>query len=234
VDRDEISANLTRFYEFAGKSVLYVGAGGGQLLRPTSRVGSVVAIDRDAPSLQEFRGESRTKWAGIPVRFVPRKFETVDLRGDVVYFEFCLYQMEDQRGSRARQIAGTWHRRHQSPALVQVGLLLGRGRDGAPEHQGNRIVQGEAQGAVLDRAAVRGVEGTRVQAVRRRGVQAARAGVEGDQGYTDRDGLRCLLALGVNRSHACYWLRNSSLISNLIYLPNVEWLAGTARAWTAS
>ncbi len=53
----------------------------------------MVAIDRDGKSLDGFRRESRTKWKGIPVRFVPHRFETVKLRGDVVYFEFCLHQM---------------------------------------------------------------------------------------------------------------------------------------------
>ncbi len=95
VDRDLLTANLTEFYDFRGKSVLYVGAGRGQLLPPASGVKSVVAIDRDGKSLQGFRSEAKSKWAGIPVRFIPRKFETVDARGDVVYFEFCMHLMED-------------------------------------------------------------------------------------------------------------------------------------------
>ena len=95
VDRSELTANLTRFYGFKGKSALCVGAGGGLLLEPASGVARVVAIDHDAKSLRKFRTESRTKWAGIPIQFVPRKFETVNLRGDVVYFEFCMHQMDD-------------------------------------------------------------------------------------------------------------------------------------------
>jgi hypothetical protein len=98
VDRGELSAKLTRFYDFSGKSALCVGAGGGLLLNPASGVASVVAIDRNAKSLQEFHVKSKTTWGGIPIRFVPRKFETVDFRGDVVYFEFCMHQMEDPGG----------------------------------------------------------------------------------------------------------------------------------------
>jgi hypothetical protein len=95
VDREEISANLTLFYDFRGKAVLYVGAGRGQLLGPDSGVSRVVAIDRDGESLRGFRLDSKTKWAGIPIRFIPSEFETVAVHGDVVYLEFCLHQMQD-------------------------------------------------------------------------------------------------------------------------------------------
>ena len=95
VDRAELSANLARFYDFRGKSVLYVGAGIGQILRPGSGAASVVAIDRDPGSLKGFRRAAATEWAGIPVRFFPRDFKTVKVRGDVVYFEFCMHYMKD-------------------------------------------------------------------------------------------------------------------------------------------
>jgi predicted RNA methylase len=96
-NRNKLTENLTKFYDFKGKAVLYVGAGGGQLLGPASGASKVVAVDSDAESLVGFRSEAKTKWAGIPVRFVPRSFETVNLTGDVVYFEFCLHEMPDPR-----------------------------------------------------------------------------------------------------------------------------------------
>jgi SAM-dependent methyltransferase len=97
VDRNELTANLTKFYDFRSKSVLYIGCGLGQLLPPESGVASVVAIDRDAKALKAFRDIEKTTWAGIPIKFVPRKFETVKLRSDVAYFEFCMHQMDDPR-----------------------------------------------------------------------------------------------------------------------------------------
>ena len=93
VNRSELTANLTKFYDFGGKAALYVGAGGGQLLGPASGVIKLVAIDSDAKSLKGFRSEAKTKWVGIPVQFVPRSFESVLVRADVVYFEFCLHEM---------------------------------------------------------------------------------------------------------------------------------------------
>ena len=96
-NRNKLTANLTKFYDFKGRTVLYVGAGRGQLLGPASGVGKVVAVDSDAESLVGFRSEAKTKWTGIPIKFVPHDFETVNLRGDVVYFEFCLHEMPDPR-----------------------------------------------------------------------------------------------------------------------------------------
>jgi len=44
VNRSELTANLVKFYNFRGKTVLYVGAGGGQLLGPDSGVRARVWI----------------------------------------------------------------------------------------------------------------------------------------------------------------------------------------------
>ena len=108
VDRAQLTTNLSEFYDFSGRSVLYVGAGRGQLLRPTSGVASVVAIDRDSESLDGFRRVATTEWKGIPIRFVPRMFETVNAKGDTVYFEFCMHYMEDPEWTlnHARSLAG--------------------------------------------------------------------------------------------------------------------------------
>jgi len=97
VDRNELTANLTKFYDFRGKSVLYVGCGLGQLLPPESWAVSVVGIDRDAKALTAFRSVTKTKWTCIPIKFIPRKFETVKIHGDVAYFEFCMHMMDDPK-----------------------------------------------------------------------------------------------------------------------------------------
>jgi ubiquinone/menaquinone biosynthesis C-methylase UbiE len=118
VDRSKLSADLTSFYGFMGKAVVYVGAGGGQLLGPKSGVKRVVAIDSNPESLKNFRKAADSTWAGIPIRFVPRDFETVNLHGDVVYFEFCLHHMEDPR--RALK-----HARALAPDIVVMDHLPG-------------------------------------------------------------------------------------------------------------
>lgn len=94
VDRKELTRRLGGFYDFKGKSILYVGAGGGQLLDPSWRPTKVTAIDSNGKALDNFRNEAMTKWSGIEVDFIPRPFETVRGKADVVYFEFCLHQMD--------------------------------------------------------------------------------------------------------------------------------------------
>lgn len=97
VDRNILTADLTKFYDFRGKAVLYVGAGGGQLLSPTSGVREIAAVDSNPASLEAFRREAKTRWAGIPVRFFPQDFAEVEEPADVTYFEFCLHEMKDPR-----------------------------------------------------------------------------------------------------------------------------------------
>jgi len=97
VGRSVLTANLLKFYDFEGKSVLYTGCGLGQLLPPESGVTSVVGIDRDSEALKAFRDVEKTTWAGIPIKFFPHKFETVKDHADVAYFEFCMHMMDDPK-----------------------------------------------------------------------------------------------------------------------------------------
>lgn len=46
-DLSAIVRNLTAFYDFAGKTVVAVGAGGGQLAESARSMRHVVAVDRD-------------------------------------------------------------------------------------------------------------------------------------------------------------------------------------------
>ena len=87
VDRRQIAENLTRFYDFGNKVVLYAGAGGRQLL-DIATMTKVIAIDQDAESLRDLARRDSVVVIGA-------KFEDVDCRGDVVYFEFCLHEIAD-------------------------------------------------------------------------------------------------------------------------------------------
>ena len=118
VDRSELTANLMKFYRFKGKSALCIGAGGGLLLDPKCGVAKVVAVDRDAKALQKFREDARTRWAGTPMRFIPRMFEEVNVRADVVYLEFCMHMMEDPRKALE-------HARSLAPDIVAIDHLPG-------------------------------------------------------------------------------------------------------------
>jgi ubiquinone/menaquinone biosynthesis C-methylase UbiE len=106
-DTAEIVRNLAAFYDFDGKRVVAVGAGGGQLIEYARPAHHVVAVDKDAAAIT--RLSERVAALGMAYRFtfVTADFMTVPTRGDVVLFEFCLHQMEEPERAldRARSVA---------------------------------------------------------------------------------------------------------------------------------
>jgi predicted RNA methylase len=99
VDLQQLTAKLVRFYDFAGKTVLFVGAGGRQLLDPSAGTRKLIAIDQDGESLQELKANIVAKgWQNF-MEVVAANFEDVSLSGDVVYFEFCLHEMNDPQNA---------------------------------------------------------------------------------------------------------------------------------------
>ena len=94
-DYAELSANLCRFYDFTGKVVLFVGAGGKQLLDPAAGTRKLIAIDQDVNALRELQANVVAKGLQDSVEVVGARFEEVTVHGDVVYLEFCLHEMDD-------------------------------------------------------------------------------------------------------------------------------------------
>lgn len=94
-DYAKLTENLCRFYDFRDKFVLYVGAGGRQLLDPTSGARKIVAIDKDVHALADLNGSLHAKGWTESTQVIAADFVDVRLHGDVVYFEFCLHEMDD-------------------------------------------------------------------------------------------------------------------------------------------
>lgn len=97
VDYNELAQNLRLFYDFTGKTVLYVGAGGHRLLDSSIRTKWVIAIDQGDKSLANLRRTVARQGRRASVEVVAAGFEEVAFRGDVVYFEFCLHEMAEPR-----------------------------------------------------------------------------------------------------------------------------------------
>ncbi len=106
-DYVKLTENLCRFYDFTGKVVLYVGAGGRQLLEPSAAVKKLIAIDKDVNGLRELRAKVAANRLDDVVEVLGGRFEEVTLNADVVYFEFCLHEMDDPQQAlcRARFLA---------------------------------------------------------------------------------------------------------------------------------
>ncbi len=94
-DYARLTKNLLHFYDFKNKVVLFVGAGVKQLLTPSAGTRKIVAIDQDVAALRELAASVAAQGLQASVEVVGSKFEDVERRGDVVYFEFCLHEMAD-------------------------------------------------------------------------------------------------------------------------------------------
>jgi hypothetical protein len=117
-DYAKLSLDLSRFYDFTGKVVLYIGAGGRQLLSPSVRARKWIAIDKDAEALQQLKTAAAAKETPDSVEVIAARFEDVTRAGDVVYFEFCLHEMDDPE-------AALVHARSLAPDIVVYDHSVG-------------------------------------------------------------------------------------------------------------
>jgi hypothetical protein len=95
VDLERIVGTLTDFYDFSDKTVVAVGAGGGQLAAYGRAARQIIAVDPDREALG--RLVARASELGFPERVSPIADDwlNVNPHGDVVLFEFCLHLMEN-------------------------------------------------------------------------------------------------------------------------------------------
>lgn len=100
-DYAALLANLLAFYEFDEKTMISVGAGGGQLAGYGRVARKVVAVDPDGAALAALA--ERIRALGIEDRFVlvEKDFMAVAERADVVLFEFALHEIPDHGGALA-------------------------------------------------------------------------------------------------------------------------------------
>jgi hypothetical protein len=89
--------NLLAFYDFTGKTMVSIGAGGGQFVRYGHALRKIMAIDRDSSALHQLREAVDKHNLSDKFEFILGDFLTMNLpvRGDVVLFEFCLHEMKD-------------------------------------------------------------------------------------------------------------------------------------------
>ncbi len=94
-DAEAVLANLLHFYPMDGKTVLSVGAGGGQFAGYGRAARRVTAVDCDAAALTALAERVRT--LGLEDRFIllDADFADVRERADVVLFEFALHEIAD-------------------------------------------------------------------------------------------------------------------------------------------
>lgn len=96
-----ILSNLFSFYDFSGKVMISVGAGGGQLAEYGFAATKVIAVDPDAQALAKLA--QRVTALGLDARFelVEADFMTVRRATDVVLFEFSLHELAEPAAALA-------------------------------------------------------------------------------------------------------------------------------------
>ena len=94
-DAGLVVRNLLDFYPFAGKTVVSVGAGGGQLVEYGRQARRVVAVDGDAEALRRLADVLAAKGLAERFELVCSDVHDVTARGDVVLFEFSLHEVPD-------------------------------------------------------------------------------------------------------------------------------------------
>lgn len=87
--------NLLGFYDFTGRTVVSVGAGGGQLVEYGRGARKVFAVDSDGAALERLAAALETRGLTESFELVPADLLAARCRGDVVLFEFSLHEMPD-------------------------------------------------------------------------------------------------------------------------------------------
>ena len=90
-----ILRNVEACYDFAGRSVIHVGAGGGQFIGYAGKARSVLAVDPDAAAVERLKSALRERGLEDHVRVLQSDIATVSARADLLFFEFCLHEIVD-------------------------------------------------------------------------------------------------------------------------------------------
>jgi len=94
-DIGRIVENLLCFYDFGGRTVVSVGAGGGQFVEFGRKTRKIIAVDQDAEALRQLKTRVASEGLADSFEFVQSDFYDTAKQGDVVLFEFSLHEMPD-------------------------------------------------------------------------------------------------------------------------------------------
>ncbi len=94
-DYKQMAQNIREFYSFSGKIVLGVGAGAGPLTDLVLESRKLIVIDKEPAAIRFWEAKVATDGLQDRVDVIQADFCETSPRGDVVYFEFCLHEMND-------------------------------------------------------------------------------------------------------------------------------------------
>jgi predicted RNA methylase len=94
-DYQQMAQNIREFYRFSGKQVVAVGAGNGPLTDLVLESRKLTVIDKDSAAIRFWEAKVAAEGLQDRVEVIQADFCETSPRGDVVYFEFCLHEMND-------------------------------------------------------------------------------------------------------------------------------------------
>lgn len=87
--------NLLGFYDFNNKTIISVGAGGGQFIEYGRYSKQVMAVDIDQEALSKLEIALKKNQLAEKFILIHSDFFLLNPKADVVMFEFCLHEMEN-------------------------------------------------------------------------------------------------------------------------------------------
>ena len=94
-DISAILKNILEFADFNNKTVIAVGAGGGQFAEYGKKARRIIAVDSNPEALEALQTKVAILGLADHFEYHVGDFITFALRGDMVFFEFCLHEMAD-------------------------------------------------------------------------------------------------------------------------------------------
>jgi len=94
-DYQQIAQNIREFYSFSGKKVVAVGAGNGPLTDLVLESRKLTVIDKDPAAIRQWEAKVAAEGLQDRVDVIQADFCETSPHGDVVYFEFCLHEMNN-------------------------------------------------------------------------------------------------------------------------------------------
>ena len=97
IDLEKIIDNLLDFYDFKDKTVISIGAGGGQFYEYAFKTKHVTAVDNDKGALEKLKESIRKENLFDKFRFIHADFYRVKEKGDLLMFDFCLHEIPNPK-----------------------------------------------------------------------------------------------------------------------------------------
>ena len=94
-DIEIIVKNIRSVFDFKDKSVIQVGAGGGQLIGCAKDANSIIAVDNDPSAIEKLNIVVGKNKQFNNISIIEGTIDSINQNVDIVFFEFCLHEIDN-------------------------------------------------------------------------------------------------------------------------------------------